>query len=328
MPREAGAKMVVTREASHGTIGGGDLEFEALRFARAILRASGSRQLKSFLVGAGPGEEAGGSASLFFERVGAKAEWVRVLGAWYDAGEDCVVVVSANDEDDHRLLVRADGTWGSLGDEALDRDAIGIARAMLSGRNYAPQLVSLERPGGNPESVLLHRLRPSDFEVVLFGAGHVGRALVQVLGTVHCRVTWVDSRTAEFPPTVPDNVVVRSNPQLLSEVDRAHPGSYFLVMTHSHVIDFELVAAILRRGDFAYCGMIGSQTKRRTLEVGLSKHGIPQATLARFTCPIGVAGIQGKEPGTIAVAVAAQLIEVRETLSLKREPTTTHASAS
>ena len=148
----------------------------------------------------------------------------------------------------------------------------------------------------------------------------MGRALVRVLGTLPCRVTWVDARAAEFPHAAPDNVRVALTAAPAGEVAAAPPGSYFLVMTHSHALDLELVAAILRRGDFAYCGMIGSQTKRRTFEKGLAKHGVPAATIARFTCPIGIPGIKGKEPGTIAVAVAAQLLEHHERRAAQRAP--------
>jgi len=88
-------------------------------------------------------------------------------------------------------------------------------------------------------------------------------------------------------------------------------------MTHSHALDFELVETILRRGDFAYCGMIGSATKRRTFENGLTKHGVAPAALARFTCPIGIAGITGKEPGAIAIAVAAELLQLRERATVR-----------
>jgi xanthine dehydrogenase accessory factor len=97
----------------------------------------------------------------------------------------------------------------------------------------------------------------------------------------------------------------------VAEAGRAAPGSCFLVMTHSHALDFELVETILRRGDFAYCGMIGSATKRKTFENGLAKHGVPAAALARFTCPIGIPGIKGKEPSAIAIAVAAELLQLR-----------------
>jgi xanthine dehydrogenase accessory factor len=166
--------------------------------------------------------------------------------------------------------------------------------------------------------VLLEPLRPSDFHVVVFGAGHVGRALVRVLGTLACGVTWVDARAAEFPTEVPANVRVALTATPLAEVAAAPADSHFLVMTHSHALDLELVEAILKRGDFAYCGMIGSQTKRATFEKGLAKHGVPAATIARLTCPIGIPGIKGKEPGTIAVAVAAQLLERRERDAARR----------
>jgi xanthine dehydrogenase accessory factor len=143
---------------------------------------------------------------------------------------------------------------------------------------------------------------------------------VRVLGTLACRVTWVDSRAAEFSSEVPDNVRVALTDAPVAEVSAARPGSCFLVMTHSHALDLELVEAILKRGDFAYCGMIGSQTKRRTFENGLAKRGVPPEALARFTCPIGIASIKGKEPGSIAVGVAAQLLELRSRGPVERAP--------
>jgi len=213
------------------------------------------------------------------------------------------------------LLVRADQTWGTLGDEALDTRAVEIAHALLREADRAPKMTELERQGQGPETALFERIRPSEFNVALFGAGHVGRALVRVLGTLPCSVTWVDSRASEFPREAPPNVRITLAPRPLEEVARARPGSHFIVMTHSHALDFELVEAILKRGDFAYCGMIGSRTKRETVEKGLAKHGVSPAALARFTCPVGIASIKGKEPGTIAVAVAAQLLEVRERMA-------------
>jgi xanthine dehydrogenase accessory factor len=141
---------------------------------------------------------------------------------------------------------------------------------------------------------------------------------VRVLGTLPCRVTWVDGRAEEFPAELPGNVRTRLTDAPLAEVGSAAPGSFFLVMTHSHALDFELVEAILRRGDFAYCGMIGSGTKRRTFEAGLAKRGLGPDALARFTCPIGIPGIKAKEPGAIAVAVAAELLQLRERATAAR----------
>ena len=92
----------------------------------------------------------------------------------------------------------------------------------------------------------------------------------------------------------------------------APAGAYFLVMTHSHALDQSLAEAILARGDFAYFGLIGSATKRRQFERRMAARGVSAERLAGMTCPIGIPGIKGKEPATIAVAVAAQLLEVRE----------------
>ena len=305
-PRDAGAKMLVTVDAIHGTIGGGELEFQATSIARNLLRATGGKETKRFPLGADLGQYCGGAANLVFERVSSGAEWVGVLGAWQEAGEACVLATPATG--DGRLLVGPNDTWGSLGAGATDARAAEIARRLLAEPDRAPRLVALD----DGAAVLFELLQPSDFHVVVFGAGHVGRALVRVLGTLPCRVTWVDSRAAEFPREAPENVRVALTDAPLAEVAAARPSSCFLVMTHSHALDLELVEAILQRGDFAYCGMIGSQTKRRTFEKGLAKHGVPAATIARLTCPIGIPGIKGKEPGTIAVAVAAQLLESRE----------------
>ncbi|MGH8696956.1 MAG: xanthine dehydrogenase accessory protein XdhC [Burkholderiales bacterium] len=317
IPREAGAKMLVTVDAIHGTIGGGELEFQATGLARDLLREEplvkgvgkrsepGDFQTRRFPLGADLGQYCGGAANLIFERVSPGAEWVGALAAWQEAGDPCVLATPA--AGGGRLLVRANDAWGSLGTGATDAGAVAIARRLLAEADRTPRLVTLE----DRTAVLLEPLQPSDFRVVVFGAGHVGRALVRVLGTLPCRVTWVDARAGEFPPDAADNVRIALTATPVAEVAAARPGACFLVMTHSHALDLELVAAILKRGDFAYCGMIGSQTKRRTFEKGLAKHGVPAAAIARLTCPIGIPGIKGKEPGTIAVAVAAQLLEQR-----------------
>ena len=143
---------------------------------------------------------------------------------------------------------------------------------------------------------------------MLFGAGHVGRALVQVLAALPCRVTWVDARESEFPISVPDNVTVVATDMPEAEVAAAPRGAYFLVMTHSHPLDQTLAEAILRRGDFAYFGLIGSISKRRQFERRMSQRGFSEASFKDMTCPIGVPGITGKEPSTIAVAVAAAIV--------------------
>jgi xanthine dehydrogenase accessory factor len=303
-PRDAGAKMLVTVDAIHGTIGVGELEHRATGIARELLRTPRGRETKRVPLGTDLGQYCGGAADLVFERVAPGAEWVAVLADWQAAGAPCVLATPATGEG--HLLVRSDARWGSVGAGTVQ--AVEIARQHLAAGDGAPRLARLDDGTG----VLLEPLRPVGFHVIVFGAGHVGRALVRLLGTLPCRVTWVDSRAAEFPGDTPGNVRVALTDAPAAEVAAARPASYFLVTTHSHALDLELVAAILARGDFAYCGMIGSATKRRTFEKGLARLGVPPATIAQLTCPIGIPGIKGKEPGTIAVAVAAQLLELQE----------------
>jgi xanthine dehydrogenase accessory protein XdhC len=149
--------------------------------------------------------------------------------------------------------------------------------------------------------------------VVLFGAGHVGHALVKVLGTLSCTVQWVDARDELFPDEVPPNVQVEATDLPDVIVDQAPAGAYFIVMTHDHALDFSLTQRIMRREDFAYFGLIGSKTKRVKFERRLTERGIAADRLPEITCPIGVEGIVDKAPGSIALAVAAQVLRVRET---------------
>ncbi|TMH11072.1 MAG: xanthine dehydrogenase accessory protein XdhC [Betaproteobacteria bacterium] len=125
------------------------------------------------------------------------------------------------------------------------------------------------------------------------------------------RITWVDEREDEFPCDVPENVRIICTDTPESEVDAAAAATHFLVMTHSHALDETLAERILRRNDCAWFGLIGSLTKRRMFERRMQRRGVPAASLAAMTCPIGVPGIPGKEPAVIAVAVAAELLQVR-----------------
>jgi xanthine dehydrogenase accessory factor len=147
--------------------------------------------------------------------------------------------------------------------------------------------------------------------IVLFGAGHVGHALVRMLGTLPCMVQWVDTRDELFPEEVPANVQVEATDTPDVIVDEAPRDAYFLVMTHDHSLDFSLATRIMRRDDFAYFGMIGSRTKRVKFERRLMERGVMEDRLGEMTCPIGVAGIVDKAPASIALAVAAQLLQVR-----------------
>jgi xanthine dehydrogenase accessory factor len=247
---------------------------------------------------------------------------VRELGRLHSARVPAVILMRTSGAAPDHLIVSADSTTGTLGDGECDARATALGREMLAKSVAEPRLVALD---GEGTTVFAEVVRPSEFNVVLFGAGHVGRAIAHVLGGVPARVTWADSRAGEFPDNPPANIRVVITDDPAAEVDAAPPGSWFLVMTHSHDLDFDLVERILRRGDFAYCGMIGSATKRRSFEKRLESRGVDRRLLERLTCPIGIAGITGKAPGVIAVAVAAELLALRERATADAVPRSAHA---
>ncbi len=148
--------------------------------------------------------------------------------------------------------------------------------------------------------------------VIIFGAGHVGRALVIALAPLPVRVTWVDSRADAFPAHVPANAATVQSRDPSSVLARAPSGSFVLVLTHDHALDLAITAAALGRDDLPFVGLIGSGTKRARFERRLGELGINPLRIASLVCPIGLPGIAGKEPAVIAASVVAQVLGLVE----------------
>lgn len=176
---------------------------------------------------------------------------------------------------------------------------------MMQVPTFAQMPVQVGRRSGHATQL------PPPMHIVLFGAGHVGHALVALLGRLPCVVQWADERDELFPDEVPANVQIEATDTPDAIVDEAPAGAFFLVMTHNHALDFTLTERIMRRRDFAYFGMIGSKTKRVKFERRLLDRGVDPQRLFEMTCPIGVPGIVDKAPTSIAVAVCAELLQVR-----------------
>ena len=151
--------------------------------------------------------------------------------------------------------------------------------------------------------------------VALFGAGHVGHALVRLLRSLPYRVVWVDSRDAVFPEQEQIGVQCEHSDPVQAAVAQLPAQSQVLIMSFSHAEDLEVVAQCLlrqrERGDLPFVGLIGSKTKWASFSSRLRSRGFSDAELAQITSPIGVPGIAGKEPEVIAVAIAAQLLQRR-----------------
>lgn len=231
------------------------------------------------------------------------------------------------------MAVHAQGTLGTVGGGRLELDAVAHAHNMLlqspvpapHTERYAlgPSLgqccggevhLHYECVGAADTAALLQRLRPRLWPVALFGGGHVGQALVQVLGTLPMAVDWIDSRDEIFPDLRPENVRCEHSDPVHGAVATLAPQSCVLIMSFSHAEDLDIVAACLARqraqGDLPYIGLIGSRTKWATFRKRLLARGFTDTELDHVTCPIGVPGIADKRPEVIAVAVAAQLLQV------------------
>ncbi|HXZ14451.1 MAG TPA: xanthine dehydrogenase accessory protein XdhC, partial [Roseiarcus sp.] len=148
--------------------------------------------------------------------------------------------------------------------------------------------------------------------VYLFGAGHVGRALALALAPLPFVVRWIDSRREAFPSRAPLNVALLHVPEPASALDAAPDGALIVVMTHSHGLDLEIVAAALKAERFGYVGLIGSQTKRARFLRQMRDAGLTEAMLAKLVCPIGIPGVAGKDPAVIAASTAVQLLMAAE----------------
>jgi xanthine dehydrogenase accessory factor len=247
-------------------------------------------------------------------------EWIDVLARLHQQGEPCVLVTVVEEQGSTprnagaKMLVGCARAWDSIGGGHLEYRAIEIAREMLECQAQAPRLerfalgASLGQCCGGATVLLFEPLGRPQARIALFGAGHVGRALAPLLAALPCSLRWIDARTEEFPAELPPGTEMVVNDDPVEEVERMPPGSHFIVMTHDHSLDLTLSEAILRRGDFAYFGLIGSKTKRARFEHRLRERGITAERLQQMRCPIGLAEVKGKLPMEIAISVAGEVI--------------------
>jgi xanthine dehydrogenase accessory factor len=306
-PREAGAKMLVTEVAQFDTIGGGHLEMRACEIAREMLAnpASAPRRVERFPLGPSLGQCCGGVVHLAFERLDphSRACYTALAKRWRER-QDSWRLMPFDAALPPALVDRA-GIFivGTSTPAQFDRELPCHLLKDEQGRQWLVDPCLAYRP-----------------HLVLFGAGHVGAAIVRALADLPCHVTWVDERDDMFPAMVPANVQIEVTDTPEAVVDAVAADASFLVMTHSHALDQRLAEAILKREDAGWFGLIGSATKRVQFERRLRERGIPAERLERMECPIGLPGIEGKAPAVIAASVCAQLLLVWETMARQGAP--------
>jgi xanthine dehydrogenase accessory factor len=224
------------------------------------------------------------------------------------------------------MLVAAEAVAGTIGGGQLEYMAIDRARVLLRrglttetmevplgpsigqccGGHVRLTLTPVDKWTSHMLDARIHAEEAAQPEVLVFGAGHVGRALAAMLTLLPVRVRLIDQRVAELALSAPD-VPTTLSPLPEAEVAAARPGSAFVILTHDHALDFLVAGAALDRGDAAYVGMIGSETKLARFRSWHRRTGAAKDSAAGLTCPIG--GPSGdKRPAVIAALVAAEII--------------------
>ncbi|SNB56953.1 molybdenum cofactor sulfurylase [Arboricoccus pini] len=253
---------------------------------------------------------------------------------WLKAGRPVILARvalaqgSAPREAGAAMAIAMEAEAGTIGGGNLERRVLEAARLMLLEDIGTSRLAfalgpSLGQCCGGRVEIDLVRLQPEDAatleagvdtaeaawpRVVVFGAGHVARALALSLEPLPCRVIVVDEREDELARLRERHVERRLCPLAADAIDVVPPGGYALIMTYSHPLDLDLVEAGLKRGDLAWLGLIGSATKRARFSRQLKARGLALRQIERLVCPIGINGINGKEPAVIAASTAAQLL--------------------
>jgi xanthine dehydrogenase accessory factor len=263
--------------------------------------------------------------------------WAKIVAA-LDAHGTCalVTVISAEGstprEEGAQMAVTPQGYHGSIGGGTLEWHAMAEAQALLGKpachkiirKTLGPDLgqccggrVELRIESFDPSSLPQLRENAAAFvddvrHLHLWGSGHVGRAVVMALAPLPFRISWWDARPKAFPIAVPQNVTCCSGAP-----EDMEPDAFVLVMSHSHVLDFEIVDVALRNPGFQFVGLIGSATKRARFVKRLREAGVDPA---RLTCPIGISSLKSKHPAAIAAGVAVQLLERDEMLRTQQLP--------
>lgn len=283
-PREAGTKMFVTPTRISGTVGGGNLEFVLIEQARRLLGRNDIDLLQQdYPLGPLLAQCCGGRVRVLVERLDASSRlWLHECDAAEQAGAPYVLQGAIHAGQIQRVF-------------DLDVTASAPGVDLLNGAECAD--------GKRPWTRIIERITPVSTALVIFGAGHVGRAIAAIAATLPFRVRWFDNRVEEAD----SGAVIRRD--LVAAVGEAPASAFFLVLTHSHELDYDLVRAILNRGDARYCGLIGSATKRARFVSRLQKDGVDVSGL---TCPIGAGGIRSKLPAAIAVAACVELLALLE----------------
>lgn len=291
-PREVGATMLVRVDPKlnlqqSDTIGGGHLEFQAIDIAQAMLNETEQRArfVERFNLSARLGQCCGGVMWILFEKLQISSPYGDLL--------DCQKAWQHGKTITRLISDQAPSSWYI--EDITERTH---SRCQFQQDDSQWQY--------------LQKIQPYAMQVMLFGAGHVGEAIVRCLLPIGVNITWVDNRDDIFPSDLLDQVTCISTDVPDAQIRDFDRAGAILILTHDHQLDLQLCFEALKPNTrpFAYVGMIGSKSKRAIFEKRMQARGYTDTELQRLVCPIGIEGISSKQPAIIAVAVVAELLQV------------------
>lgn len=252
--------------------------------------------------------------------------WIKEAARLEQSGIDFVMVSvlsikgSTPREVGARMLVTANHSVGTIGGGHLEYKSIESARQQL--KDNQAQIVTQDFPLGATlgqccggfVTVLFETVIQPKFHLAIFGAGHVGRAIINCLSQIPCQVSWVDSRADEYPEDIPQHVTQVISEYPVDEIADMPENTYYLILTHNHQLDLELSEAVLKREDSAFLGVIGSKTKSARFKHRLRDKGFSKEQISHMQCPMGEIEIISKQPGEIAVSTLAHILKVKAQL--------------
>ncbi len=327
-PCSNGDKIVFSGTVSvFGSIGGGNLEFKALSFAEELLSLnSNGTYLKKYPLGASLGQCCGGYVNVMFEsfiQSDATNSWIETVSNLLQDNEDFIVatIVDSNPEIEFnsKKFVYLDGNLSPIIDDKKISSLITKSAKDLLLLSDSPTIVQFENQSGALTEVCFEKVLTSDVQsVVVFGAGHISRALMPILINLPIKIYWVDDRAEQFDKYQGDTSQIDIIcDDFVQSIPDLPDSSYCLVITYSHQIDFEICEKMITQNNFSYLGMIGSEIKGKKFRDRFHQKNYSEEVIDKFICPIGDKQKFLKSPAAIAVTIAMDLINFIEH---KRQP--------
>ena len=327
-PCSNGDKIVFSgAESVFGSIGGGNLEFKALSFAEELLSLnSNGTYLKKYPLGASLGQCCGGYVNVMFEsfiQSDATNSWIKTVSNLLQDNEDFIVatIVDGNSEIEFssKKFVYLDGNLSPNIDDKKISSLITKSAKDLLLLSDSPTIVQFENQSGALTEVCFEKVLTSEVQpVVIFGAGHISRALMPILINLPIKIYWIDDRAEQFDKYQGDTSQIDIIcDDFVQSIPDLPDSSYCLVITYSHQIDFEICEKMITQNNFSYLGMIGSEIKGKKFRDRFHQKNFSEEVINKFICPIGDKQKFLKSPAAIAVTIAMDLINFIEH---KRQP--------